>query len=344
MPVPPMRAVVVAATATLCGCQLVAGIENLSLTDSDAGSGAANDEFDASIGPGNPGTSTDGQVDATIADVGAAEAGAGGHDAALQESSLQEANDDDSENADAGLTTDAAPADGLPVEEDAQSDALADGGDAALGLTLIDDQQGTGVPTGWLDGVIPGNQLAGTWFVFDDGSDGGVLAPPTNGPASDIIVAIPDGGPASSSHAARVAGNADFVSYGAGLGFNFNAANPPPAPYDASAYQGFVFWARALGDAGTTPVRFEVLDKNTAPPSSGGVCDGGACNGYFGVNLNVLPDWQEFTVFFDQLTRPVYAVPDGVPFDPSNLIGCQFQVNQGVAFDLWINDIYFVDK
>lgn len=337
MSVPPMRGIAIAAAATLCGCQLVAGIENLSLTNStDAGPVSSSEEFEASTGLGNTSASTNGEIDGTIADVST-----GTYDASVQESSSPDASDNDSANADAGTSADAGPIDGFPA--DVQGEAIADGGDASLTLTLIDDQNGTGVPVGWLDGVIPGNPVAGTWFVFDDGSDGGVLAPAAGSPASEIIVEIPDGGPGSSTHAAQVMGNADFVSYGAGIGFNLNATLQP-APYNASAYQGFVFWARALGDAGTTLVRFEVLDKNTAPPSSGGVCDGGACNGYYGVNLNVAPDWQEFTVFFDQLTRPVYAVPDGLPFDPTNLIGCQFQVNQGVAFDLWITDVYFIDN
>lgn len=334
MSVAPLRALFVAATATLCGCELVAGIENLSLTDSDAEPGGASEEFEASADSGSRSATIYGQVDATIADAKGSGAAVAAPDATAQDATL--AGDSGAVDADASTV-------GLPVEDDAEGEAAADGGDAALTLTLIDDQEGIGVPVGWLDGVIPNNPIAGTWFVFDDGSDGGVLVPPAGSPASQIISAIP-GGRGSSMHAAEVMGNADFVSYGAGMGFNFNAAVPPPAPYDASAYQGFVFWARALGDAGATPVRFEVLDVNTAPPSSGGVCDGGACNGYYGLELDLTSDWQEFTVFFDQLTRPVYAVPDGIPFDPANVIGCQFQVNQGIAFDLWVNDVYFINE
>jgi hypothetical protein len=89
-------------------------------------------------------------------------------------------------------------------------------------------------------------------------------------------------------------------------------------------------------------VRFNVLDRNTAPPGSGGICDGGACNGYYGVNLSVGADWQQYVVYYSQLARPPFAIPDGVNFDPAHMIGCEWQVYQGQAFDLWVDDVYFI--
>lgn len=336
MSVTPMRALLVAAAATLCGCELVAGIENLSLTDSDAQSGSSSEGFEASLGSTSPdGTIAGMSDDATVP-----------ADASVQESSDANVTETTDSTTTVGEDAEAAPGNGgdaLPVEDVVQNEAAADGGDASITLTLVDDMMAAnGVPSpGWLDGVIPDNPIRGTWYVYDDGSDGGVLTPAPLSSAASIISTI-DGGRGSATKAVEVTGNADFVQYGAGIGFNLNA--PPPGPYDAGAYQGFAFWARALGDAGPTSVRFEVLDKNTTPPSSGGVCDGGACNGYYGFDLSLTTDWQEFTVYFYQLTRPLYAMPDGLPFDPSNVIGCQFQVSPGVAFDLWINDVYFIDN
>ena len=151
-------------------------------------------------------------------------------------------------------------------------------------------------------------------------------------------------GRGTAAHAAHITANSGFTIYGAGMGFSLNASPTTPHPYDASAYQGFTFWARALGDAATTIVRFNVLDKNTTLVSGGGVCDGGTCNAYYGFTLTLTNAWQSFTVSYADLERPSYALPDGLPFDPSNMMGCQFLVSQGVAFDLWVNDIYFVDK
>jgi len=62
------------------------------------------------------------------------------------------------------------------------------------------------------------------------------------------------------------------------------------------------------------------------------------------LTLTLTDAWQSFTVSYAELERPSYALPDGLPFDPSNMMGCQFLVSQSVAFDLWVNDIYFVDK
>jgi hypothetical protein len=125
------------------------------------------------------------------------------------------------------------------------------------------------------------------------------------------------------------------------MGFNLNAPSGSPGVYNASAYQGFTFWARSLGSTNVT-VRFNVLDRNTAPPASGGTCDGGACNGYYGANLTIGTDWQQYIIYFSQLARPVFSIPDGVNFDPAHMIGCQWQVVQGMAFDLWVDDVYFV--
>jgi hypothetical protein len=209
--------------------------------------------------------------------------------------------------------------------------------DASYTTVLIDDMENSnGVPLGWLDGV----KVDGTWYVFDDGSDGGVLTPAPGAPASAIIAAI-SGGRGTSAHAAHVTGNAGFVAYGAGMGFNLNSPQPPPGSFDASAHLGFTFWARSLG-GGPTVVTFNVLDRNTAPPTSGGVCDGGACNGYYGFTLTLTSTWTPWTILYTDLKRPPWALP-GPMLDSQHLIGAQFQANAGAAFDIWVDDISFVD-
>ena len=75
------------------------------------------------------------------------------------------------------------------------------------------------------------------------------------------------------------------------------------------------------------------------------------CNGFFGFDFGkaswpaLTTDWQMYVVYFDQLTRPVWAADDpGLVFDPTQMIGCQFQLAEGAAGDIWIDDIYFIKK
>jgi hypothetical protein len=198
--------------------------------------------------------------------------------------------------------------------------------------------------------------VTGTWFTFDDGSDGGVLTPPP-GPSAAPIISLLEAthvtyGSVVSAHAAHVTANSGFSIYGDGMGFNVNvAAGGVPETFDASAYQGFVFWARALGDSGAPGTRFNVMDINTAPPGSGGICDGGVCSGYFGFDFgkNGVPPltnaWQRFVVYFATMARPSWAMPDpGLVFTPTQMIGCQVQLAENVPADLWVDDIYFIRK
>jgi hypothetical protein len=324
------RAVCALAVGSLWGCEVVAGIHDLQLTPTYDG---AMSGLDAS---GMASGTSQAPPDAM------GEAGS---------SSTPDSGDTADGSATTGdATVDASAIDESPADALADASGIADAGteaasDAKAVVTeLIDDMEGRGVPTGWLDGVSVANPRAGTWFVFDDGTDGGMLtpAPAPAGSAAQIIATIP-GGRGASAHAAHVVGNSGFTNYGAGMGFNLNVDAGSPHVYDATAYQGFTFWARAAGDASSTVVLFNVLDRNTAMPPSGGICDGGACNGSFGSTLVLTDAWQLFTVHYTDLRRPVWAISDGSPFDPSNMIGCQFQV-EGQAFDLWVDDIYFIDK
>jgi hypothetical protein len=158
------------------------------------------------------------------------------------------------------------------------------------------------------------------------------------------VISVIPGGRGGSSHAAHITGNAAFIVYGAGMGFNLSSpqSSVSPGVFDASAHDGFVFYARALGDAGTTFVTFNVLDRNTAPPSSGGICDGGACNGYYGFTLSLSSTWTQYVIHYSDLKRPPWAVA-GPALDSAHLIGAQFQTNAGYAFDLWIDDISFIN-
>jgi hypothetical protein len=339
---------VVVGMLAVAGCEAVAGIEDLQegpAVGTDGSVGVDSPSYETDTGQQHDASKTadasrtDG--DATVdADADASErdvADANSEDAAVDVLAEDRVGDGPADQ-DAGSAETSTPPDATTPDADAAADA--DSG-PPTSIELIDDMESTGVPVGWIDGVNTANPRAGTWYVFDDGTAGGVLSPAPGTAASLIIAAIP-GGRGTSVHSAHVTGNASFTTYGAGMGFNLNSPASPPGVYDASAYQGFTFWARSLGDAGNVTVRFNVLDRNTAPPGSGGVCDGGACNGYYGINLSVGAAWQQYVVSYSQLARPVFSVPDGENFDPAHMIGCQWQVNEGESFDLWVDDIYFI--
>ncbi len=350
------------------GCELVAGIQDLSLT----GSPEAGPDETADTGPSNPygdGASGDPMFDATSP---SSEAGPGSSDEATAPGDLdaiaagdtsvpkndatspQEggSNNVDGTGGEASIGTgpDASVDSGPGANDAATTPGTGDADAGPLTLTLIDDMEGTSPSAGWLDG----KHVTGTWFTFDDGTDGGVLTPaPTAGAAQ--IIALLDATHVTyagtvSKHAATVTTNNGFTSYGDGEGFNVNVlTGTTPQPYDASAYSGFVFWARSL--TGAAGARFNVMDINTTSPGSGGVCDGGVCNGFFGIDFGkgswpaLTTDWQMYVVPFNELTRPVWAASDpGLVFDPTQMIGCQFQLAEGTAGDVWIDDIYFINK
>lgn len=335
--------------ALAAGCELVAGIQDIVLTGAvtDGGGILPSDEApylqepDASVMPGNGGDegASEPDADATVP----AEASGASPDADAQAADGATA---DTGTPDANGATDA---NGTAGPSDASSLVGLDGG--TLVLELIDDMEHNDPSQGWLDGP----SVNGTWFTFDDGSDGGVLAPPP-GPSAAPIISVLEATHVTydgivSTRAAHVTANNAFTIYGDGMGFNVNiAAGGVPNTFDASAYRGFVFWARALGAGAAPGTRFNVMDVNTAPKGSGGICDGGVCNGYFGFDFgkNGVPAltsaWQKYIVYFADLARPSWAAPDAIVFTPTQMIGCQVQLAVGLAADLWVDDIYFIRK
>ena len=323
----------------LCGCELIAGIQDL-----QEGPAPADADGGLPTGDGSPYGSRDGA--SSTLDARSGNASDATFDAMFDATARDSAPSDDAPSDapspdDGGSAADASIDGGVDgnLPNDAAPEAAIDGSSAPP--TLIDDMESTGVPPGWLDGP----DTDGTWYVFDDGTAGGVISPTPAATAGAIISVIP-GGRGTSAHAAHVSGNAGFTQYGAGMGFNLNSPSSVPGTFDASAHAGFTFFARALGDGGAPPiVTFNVIDEDTALPASGGNCDGGTlCGGYYGVALtNLSSSWQEFTVHYSDLKRPK-GVPTGPALDKAHIIGCEFQVNQGYAFDLWIDDIYFIDQ
>ncbi len=154
---------------------------------------------------------------------------------------------------------------------------------------------------------------------------------------SDKAFAAASGGSEKSGFAGRFHGKtAKGEESFAGLGLNFTENE---RPYDASAYRGFSFWARAA--EGTTPyVRVQLADANTDPV--GGVCTD--CFNDFGVTIPLTSEWQRFAIPFSDLKQETgWGNPRPPALDASKLVGMKWQVGSPNAeYDVWIDKVELV--
>jgi hypothetical protein len=137
----------------------------------------------------------------------------------------------------------------------------------------------------------------------------------------------------------------------------------PAEPVDLSHYSAFVFWGRAAQDAKSATVLVQLQDANTDP--RGAVCDpvsGSAtgCYNGFGVVLELGESFERYVVEFSDLAQnPNWGYrPSGI--DLEHVYGLVFQVDTpggvctspnvclgglpGLTFDVWIDDLYFVER
>ncbi len=220
--------------------------------------------------------------------------------------------------ADSSTPRDAAP--------DAAADAAEAGGDTYV---LIDDMQSDN------NKIVLGT---GLWYAYDDGTTAGAetFHESTIGPARTVPAAFTSFTGATSTLAAELHGSG-FASY-AGMAFTFEN---PKAAFNASAYDGVVFWARVGSSSDATTFAFLVPDVNTDP--QGSVCT--KCYDYLGKIVTVTTSWQEFKVPFTSLRQSGFGVPAESTLAKTAIYGLSFQVitssPSGQAFDLWVDDIYF---
>jgi hypothetical protein len=355
------KTVVVLVAAALAGCEAVAGIQDLTYVppgdDSGIGDDGAVSTPDGSRDGAADATTADGgiQADGTVGDAGTPPQGGegGGPDEA---SSSAEGGD-----AQIGDARADAPPDGGQGPDTGMVSTGSDAGDGGgtvvvpeAGPPLIPGADGGpihGVDGGVLVGdlidnmdleVAAGSILAnggrrGTWFTYSDGTSGGVMPLPSAGPGP-IIGVIPSFSGVATNKAAHVTGNGAAAF--AGMGFNVNALNSA-AVYNASAYQGMTFWART--GTGTATVSFNVPDLNTVAIPDGGVCT--TCGDNFTLPpITVTTTWQQYVVYFNQLRQQGFGVPHEAALDVAAIYGAQFQMSMGPAFDLWVDDVYFIVK
>jgi hypothetical protein len=156
-------------------------------------------------------------------------------------------------------------------------------------------------------------------------------------------------------------------------GFDASAAGPaacpiiigPEAAVDLSAYSGVTFWAKA-GPAGARTLQVLLQDVHTDP--RGGFCNyhvdpssPDACYNGFTATIALTDTFARYTIDFANLQQdPGWGYhPDPDVFDPQHVYQLIFQIvapmcfptemcvggsAPPVSFDVWIDDLYFVNK
>jgi hypothetical protein len=174
----------------------------------------------------------------------------------------------------------------------------------------------------------------GYWYTFNDGT---AVQVPTSS-ATVPFSPMAGGYPAASKFAATTSGPA-FTMWGAGIGFHFSEAGSTLCAYNAAAYSGIKFWAKS-----TAPLKAMVQTSATTMAAS--LTDTSAtcvakCNDHYFLAVPVTAAWTQFTIDFAATTFKQEGWGTAVLFDKTKLIGMQFQVGMGAAFDFSIDQVTF---
>ena len=201
------------------------------------------------------------------------------------------------------------------------------------GSLLIDDMEDQDGSINAVDG------RDGAWYTYNDETATGTQAPAV---AKDFTMKAVTPARGDSGFAANTTGSG-FTSWGAGMGFDLNNAGAAAKPYDASAHSGISFYARTGAGAGKG-LRGNVADKQTTV--EGGICKETAtvheCFDDFGADVTITTEWKQVTLKFASMKQGGFA--KAFPKLATNgLYAIHFQVDANVKFDLWIDDVSFVD-
>lgn len=257
-------------------------------------------------------------------------------------------------------------------------------GEKPVAYTKIDDMEGsTGVVEWAPDGGTHGNWFSfvdtqcNDILPLPDYAGGRWSYEPVPEP-------YPTLGGIMSFQAARLRTTSPLVNqWGAGMGFNLlttvAATGPqspvgpvcPPAPagpslaVDLRRFRGISFWAMALGP-GTRRVWVQIDDSSTHP--NGGSCDPvatdnprTACFNAFSYPIDLTNTFTQYTVDFSRLKQAAYGYQRTPSvLDLASIYDLEFVVRTPggfcpptircagepatLTFDIWIDDLYFVDE
>jgi len=169
----------------------------------------------------------------------------------------------------------------------------------------------------------------GYWFTAADPS-GSTIEMQTQEPGAGSELAIHMSGKTAS-------GSAEAGQWGVQLGVNFK--NEQGVLYDASKYAGISFKAKAAPGSSRN-VRFKIGDVNTHKDA--GVCT--TCWNHFGMDLKLTEGWKEYRIPFSTAEQePGWGSPRPQSVTPAKLIGFNWSVGPNQAFDMWFDDVTFLD-
>jgi hypothetical protein len=179
------------------------------------------------------------------------------------------------------------------------------------------------------DGDATGKVTSGRnpmWFLFKDTTAAGVLLPAV---LEGATIPQADAEARPDSAFGLFISSTGFTSWGSGVGVDF--VNPKDA-YDASAYAGIRFYAKATSS--WKQVRLNVSQVLT--DASQKECT--KCDDHLGIALNLTDEWKEYKVLWSALSREGWG--DAVnELHLDQLLGVMFLVKPNRTVDLWIDDI-----
>lgn len=229
-----------------------------------------------------------------------------------------------------GSTGSGAASSGAASSAEASSSAASTGTGQPAGGPLIDDMEDGNGSIAADDGRV------GAWYTYNDATATGTQTPAVKMPF--MMTELPE--PRDTSKYAANSKGSGFTVWGAGFGFDLNNSGTTKSAYDASKYTGITFWAK-VGTGSTTTVRFNIGDKNTTP--EGGVCMPATCSDDFGQSLTLTESWQQFTIKFADMKAENWSKQNLAAIDKSALYAVHFQAGPMTTFDIWVDDISFVE-
>lgn len=173
----------------------------------------------------------------------------------------------------------------------------------------------------------------GAWYTYNDETVGASQTPD----AAESFTPE-EGGPDGSVYCAHTSGSG-FTEWGAGMGVDLN--NPGDGMggpgvkglYDGSAFSGIAFVAKGSG-----AVRMKVLVDAIVPTDEGGSCDA-ECTDAHGAIVALTADWNQHVISYDELFQEGWGA--SASFDPTTIMGIQFQVTAGTEFDFYVDELGF---
>jgi len=194
---------------------------------------------------------------------------------------------------------------------------------AATELAIDDLEDGDNV-------INPIGSRVGYWYTYNDGTATQVPDPKA------LFKPTAPGSTLSPKGAASTSGPA-FTTYGAGMGFDFHNIMMTPCLYDATAYKGITFYAKATA---ALAIKAMVKTAATTSSSSGGTC-AAKCDDHFALKAALTTAWTKYTITFGAATFAQEGFGTAATFDKTKLLGMQFQVAKDLKFDFSVDDLTF---